>query len=273
MLVGDVTTHQLHNLKPGTTYDLKVLAQYNTGDSAPLIGEGTTCKKMNQLFLCFSSKGSLFALKGYNVLIITHSLQCTWMWRTWPPTTWAMILFASDGPLTGQPPLTGWGSIPLIVSAALIYYKLRPQQWRIFELSDYATWQGITCISFCPQLPRVELRRSPSEAPRVATASMAWALTLFTTSQCMPKPPTWKGQEWVLRRGHVRRDLPCHFISKKAISHASRGFRNETRICLSYMLAFCLAVVKPTEVPTKPPTPPPPATVPPALDGKDICVL
>lgn len=125
VLVGDVTTHQLHNLKPGTTYDLKVLAQYNTGDSAPLIGEGTTCKKMNRLFLCLSSKGSLFALKGYNVLIITHLLQCTWMWRTWPPTTWAMILSASDGPLTGQPPPTGWGSIPLTVSAALIYYKLR----------------------------------------------------------------------------------------------------------------------------------------------------
>lgn len=42
--VGDVTSHQLHNLKPGTTYDLKVLAQYNTGDSAPLVGQGTTCK-------------------------------------------------------------------------------------------------------------------------------------------------------------------------------------------------------------------------------------
>ncbi|KAF7662981.1 hypothetical protein LDENG_00222290 [Lucifuga dentata] len=42
VVVGDVTSYQLHNLKPGTTYDLKVLAQYNTGDSAPLIGQGTT---------------------------------------------------------------------------------------------------------------------------------------------------------------------------------------------------------------------------------------
>ncbi|XP_035530598.1 collagen alpha-1(XII) chain isoform X3 [Morone saxatilis] len=42
VLVGDVTSYQLHNLKPGTTYDLKVLAQYNTGLSAPLIGQGTT---------------------------------------------------------------------------------------------------------------------------------------------------------------------------------------------------------------------------------------
>lgn len=48
MSVGDVTSHQLHNLKPGTTYDLKVLAQYNTGDSAPLVGQGTTCK-LNKL--------------------------------------------------------------------------------------------------------------------------------------------------------------------------------------------------------------------------------
>lgn len=44
MFVGDVTSHQLQNLKPGTTYDLKVLAQYSTGLSGPLIGQGTTCK-------------------------------------------------------------------------------------------------------------------------------------------------------------------------------------------------------------------------------------
>ncbi|XP_072221652.1 collagen alpha-1(XII) chain isoform X2 [Leuresthes tenuis] len=42
VFVGDVTSHQLNNLKPGTTYDLKVLAQYNTGFSEPLIGQGTT---------------------------------------------------------------------------------------------------------------------------------------------------------------------------------------------------------------------------------------
>ncbi|XP_029316062.1 collagen alpha-1(XII) chain isoform X2 [Cottoperca gobio] len=42
VFAGDVTSHQLHNLKPGTTYDVKVLAQYATGLSAPLIGQGTT---------------------------------------------------------------------------------------------------------------------------------------------------------------------------------------------------------------------------------------
>ncbi|XP_056152395.1 collagen alpha-1(XII) chain-like isoform X2 [Lampris incognitus] len=42
VFVGDVTSYQLHNLKPGTTYDLKVLAQYDMGVSAPLIGPGTT---------------------------------------------------------------------------------------------------------------------------------------------------------------------------------------------------------------------------------------
>ncbi|XP_061897868.1 collagen alpha-1(XII) chain-like isoform X2 [Entelurus aequoreus] len=42
VFVGDVTSHQLNNLKPGTTYDLKVLAQYSTGLSGPLIGQGTT---------------------------------------------------------------------------------------------------------------------------------------------------------------------------------------------------------------------------------------
>uniref|UniRef100_A0A8C7CYD3 Collagen alpha-1(XII) chain n=1 Tax=Oncorhynchus kisutch TaxID=8019 RepID=A0A8C7CYD3_ONCKI len=40
--VGDVTSYQLHNLQPGTTYDLKVLAQYDAGLSGPLIGQGTT---------------------------------------------------------------------------------------------------------------------------------------------------------------------------------------------------------------------------------------
>lgn len=53
VFVGDVTSHQLHNLKPGTTYDLKVLAQYNTGFSEPLIGQGTTCKL--KLIRTFSS--------------------------------------------------------------------------------------------------------------------------------------------------------------------------------------------------------------------------
>ncbi|XP_011614348.2 collagen alpha-1(XII) chain isoform X2 [Takifugu rubripes] len=42
VFVGDVTSHQLHNLKPGTTYDLEVLAQYDKGSSKPLDGEGTT---------------------------------------------------------------------------------------------------------------------------------------------------------------------------------------------------------------------------------------
>ncbi|XP_074547779.1 collagen alpha-1(XII) chain [Halichoeres trimaculatus] len=42
LTLGDVTSHQLQNLKPGTTYDLQVLAQYNTGVSAPLTGPGTT---------------------------------------------------------------------------------------------------------------------------------------------------------------------------------------------------------------------------------------
>lgn len=47
VFVGDVTSHQLNNLNPGTTYDVKVLAQYSTGVSAPLIGQGTTRKLVN----------------------------------------------------------------------------------------------------------------------------------------------------------------------------------------------------------------------------------
>ncbi|KAM9839911.1 collagen alpha-1(XII) chain-like [Aulostomus maculatus] len=40
--VGDVTTYTLHNLQPGTTYDVKVMAQYTGGTSSPLMGQGTT---------------------------------------------------------------------------------------------------------------------------------------------------------------------------------------------------------------------------------------
>ncbi|XP_067222856.1 collagen alpha-1(XII) chain isoform X4 [Chanodichthys erythropterus] len=42
VFVGDVTTHNLHNLQPGTTYDLKVYAQYDSGVSGALVGQGTT---------------------------------------------------------------------------------------------------------------------------------------------------------------------------------------------------------------------------------------
>uniref|UniRef100_A0A672LA79 Collagen type XII alpha 1 chain n=1 Tax=Sinocyclocheilus grahami TaxID=75366 RepID=A0A672LA79_SINGR len=42
VFVGDVTTHILPNLQPGTTYDLKVYAQYDTGVSGALVGQGTT---------------------------------------------------------------------------------------------------------------------------------------------------------------------------------------------------------------------------------------
>ncbi|TTT46706.1 Collagen alpha-1(XII) chain [Bagarius yarrelli] len=40
--VGDVTSYTLHNLLPGTTYDVKVFAQYDGGVSGALTGQGTT---------------------------------------------------------------------------------------------------------------------------------------------------------------------------------------------------------------------------------------
>nr|XP_033792023.1 collagen alpha-1(XII) chain isoform X1 [Geotrypetes seraphini] len=42
VFVGDVISYTLQNLSPGTTYDVKVFAQYDTGLSGPLNGEGTT---------------------------------------------------------------------------------------------------------------------------------------------------------------------------------------------------------------------------------------
>ncbi|KAJ8270953.1 hypothetical protein GJAV_G00121110 [Gymnothorax javanicus] len=42
VFVGDVSSYTLHNLQPGTTYDVKVFAQYDSGMSDSLDGQGTT---------------------------------------------------------------------------------------------------------------------------------------------------------------------------------------------------------------------------------------
>lgn len=42
LFVGDISSYTLHNLQPGTTYDVKVVAQYTGGKSGPLAGQGTT---------------------------------------------------------------------------------------------------------------------------------------------------------------------------------------------------------------------------------------
>ncbi|KAM7368319.1 hypothetical protein PAMP_014547 [Pampus punctatissimus] len=42
VFVGDVTSYTLRHLLPGTTYDVKVIAQYTGGMSDPLTGQGTT---------------------------------------------------------------------------------------------------------------------------------------------------------------------------------------------------------------------------------------
>ncbi|KAM9355371.1 collagen alpha-1(XII) chain [Pholidichthys leucotaenia] len=63
--VGDVTSYTLSNLRPGTTYDVKVLAQYTNGMSDPLTGQGTT------LYLNVSN------LESYNVGHDTFCIKWT----------------------------------------------------------------------------------------------------------------------------------------------------------------------------------------------------
>lgn len=50
MFVGDVTSYTLHNLLPGTTYDVKVFAQYDAGISGALTGQGTTRMCLNVIW-------------------------------------------------------------------------------------------------------------------------------------------------------------------------------------------------------------------------------
>uniref|UniRef100_A0A674BPV5 Collagen type XII alpha 1 chain n=1 Tax=Salmo trutta TaxID=8032 RepID=A0A674BPV5_SALTR len=47
VFVGDVTSYTLQNLLPGTTYDVKVFAQYGAGMSGALEGQGTTRMCLN----------------------------------------------------------------------------------------------------------------------------------------------------------------------------------------------------------------------------------
>lgn len=47
VFVGDITSYTLHNLLPGTTYDVKVFAQYDAGVSGALTGQGTTRMCLN----------------------------------------------------------------------------------------------------------------------------------------------------------------------------------------------------------------------------------
>lgn len=116
VFVGDVTSYTLHNLLPGTTYDVQVFAQYDGGISKPLTGQGTTCTFSEVclaglvLMLLFQSQQD----SQFECL----SLQCTSMWPTWSHMTSAMTGFALNGRLTVRPHLTESSWILWTVSQA-----------------------------------------------------------------------------------------------------------------------------------------------------------
>uniref|UniRef100_A0A8C7KB10 Collagen type XII alpha 1 chain n=1 Tax=Oncorhynchus kisutch TaxID=8019 RepID=A0A8C7KB10_ONCKI len=59
VFVGDVTSYTLQNLLPGTTYDVKVFAQYDAGMSGALEGQGTT-----RMYLIYT-----------NIIFLNHQCQ------------------------------------------------------------------------------------------------------------------------------------------------------------------------------------------------------
>nr|XP_057921467.1 collagen alpha-1(XII) chain isoform X1 [Doryrhamphus excisus] len=97
VFVGDVTSYSLHNLKPGTTYDVKVLAQYSGGSSVPLDGRGTT------LFLNVTN------IETYN---IAHDKFCV----KWTPhraaTSYRLRLNPVDPSSRGQHEITIPAGLP-----------------------------------------------------------------------------------------------------------------------------------------------------------------
>ncbi|XP_077409700.1 collagen alpha-1(XII) chain isoform X3 [Vanacampus margaritifer] len=95
--VGDVTSYTLHNLKPGTTYDVKVLAQYTSGASAPLAGPGTT------LFLSVSN------IETYN---IAHDKFCVKWTAHRAATSYRIRLNPLDPSSKGQHEVTIPAGLP-----------------------------------------------------------------------------------------------------------------------------------------------------------------
>lgn len=72
LFVGDVSSFTPTNLQPGTTYNVKVLAQYTTGFSAPLIGEGTT--RTHHSADSWHSKWKVCFIKGFSDVCNCSSL-------------------------------------------------------------------------------------------------------------------------------------------------------------------------------------------------------
>ncbi|XP_067337696.1 collagen alpha-1(XII) chain isoform X3 [Channa argus] len=95
--VGDVSSYTLHNLQPGTTYDVKVTAQYTSGSSEPLTGQGTT------LYLNVTN------IETYN---IDHDKFCI----KWTPhraaTSYRIKLHPADSSSKGQHEITINAGLP-----------------------------------------------------------------------------------------------------------------------------------------------------------------
>lgn len=136
VFVGDVTSYTLHNLLPGTTYDVQVFAQYDGGISKPLTGQGTTCTFSEVCLACLVLSHCFQCQQDsqFECNISILSFQCTSMWPTLRHMTLAMTGSALNGRLTVPPRLTESSWILWTVSHAyveLLFPSALSQHWSV----------------------------------------------------------------------------------------------------------------------------------------------
>lgn len=81
MVPGNTMTTILPNLIPLTTYEVNVIAQYEKGDSFPLIGEETTLEGKKNPDLIELHTTPLHTARSQGVYLCWFSFESGWFWH------------------------------------------------------------------------------------------------------------------------------------------------------------------------------------------------